>query len=61
MTRYIYKGKEIRHTQLLNIMRSAGIGSGYRVSHYVHLRNLAENGNEKAAEILKDLEVHYDK
>lgn len=56
-TVYIYKGKEIDHLDFLNIMKSAGLVSGWRVSHYQHLQDLAAKGNEKAIEILKDLEV----
>ena len=57
MTKYIYKGKEILHTELLSLMRNAGIGSGYRVSHYEHLKALASEGNTNAVAILKDLHV----
>lgn len=57
MTKYVYKGKEILHTELLSLMRKSGIGSGYRVSHYEHLKALASEGNVSAVAILKDLHV----
>lgn len=55
MKKYIYKGKEIGRLELISIMSSAGISSGYRVSHYQHLQNLASQGNASAKEILNNL------
>lgn len=57
MVKYIYKGKEIGRLGLISLMRSVGISSGYKVSHYEHLQNLASQGNTSAVEILNNLEV----
>lgn len=57
MTRYFYKGKEINHLEFIYIMRQNGLPSGWRKSHYEHLKELAENGNAKAIEILQNLKV----
>ena len=56
-TRYYFEGREIRHTQFLSIMRSAGLQSGYKESHFEHLTRLANSGNEKAQLILSKLTV----
>ena len=56
-TIYIYKGKEISHSEFLNICRKAGLTSGYRCSHYDHLVDMAFKGHSKAVEILNDLQV----
>ena len=56
-TVYIYKGKKIDHLEFLGLMRRNGIGSGYRVSHAEHLKNLAAKGNKKAQEILNNLVI----
>lgn len=57
MTKYYYKGKEISHLEFLRMMREIGLTSGYRVSHYQHLCDMAEKGNEKAMSLLADLRV----
>lgn len=57
MTTYYYKDKEILHLDFLRMMRKIGLTSGYRVSHYQHLRDMAEKGNEKAKALLADLRV----
>lgn len=54
-TKYFYKGKEIDHLRFLQLMKENGLTSGWRVSHWQHLQDLAEKGNEKAIELLKDL------
>ena len=56
-TKYIYKGKEISHSDFLAICRKAGLTSGYRCSHYDHLVDMAFKGQSKAIEILNDLQV----
>ena len=57
MTKYIYKGEEISHTRFITICQMAGIMGGRKKSHYQKLVEMAEQGNEKAAEILDNMEV----
>lgn len=57
MTTYIYKGQKISHTKILSLLRSAGIYGGNKLSHYEALVKAAENGNERATYILRDLKV----
>lgn len=57
MTTYIYKGKKISHSKLLILLRSAHIYGGNKLSHYDVLMREAEKGNERATNILRDLEV----
>ena len=57
MTKYIYKGEEISHTRFITICQMAGIIGGRKKSHYQKLVEMAEQGNEKAAEILGNMEV----
>ena len=57
MTKYIYKGEEISHTRFITICQMAGIMGGRKKSHYQKLVEMAEQGNEKAADILGNLEV----
>jgi hypothetical protein len=56
MTKYIYKGEEISHTRFITICQMAGIIGGQK-SHYQKLVEMAEQDNEKAADILSNLEV----
>ena len=57
MTKYIYKGEEISHTRFITICQMAGIMGGRKKSHYQKLVEMAEQGNDKAADILSNLEV----
>ncbi|WAX06739.1 hypothetical protein BK649P1_00036 [Bacteroides phage BK649P1] len=57
MTTYIYKGEKISHSKLLMLLRSAHVFGGNKLSHYEALVKAAENGNERATNILRDLEV----
>lgn len=57
MTTYIYKGEKISHLKLLILLRSAHIYGGNKLSHYEVLLREAEKGNERATNILRDLEV----
>lgn len=57
MTTYIYKGQKISHSKILSLLRSAGIYGGNKLSHYESLVKAAENGNERATYILRDLKV----
>lgn len=57
MATYIYKGEKISHSRLLMLLRSAHVHGGNKLSHYEALVKAAENGNERATSILKDLEV----
>lgn len=57
MAKYIYKGEEISHTRFITICQVSGIMGGRKKSHYQKLVEMAEQGNEKAAEILGNLEV----
>lgn len=57
MTTYIYKGEKISHSRLLMLLRSAHVYGGNELSHYEALVKAAENGNERATNILRDLEV----
>ena len=56
MTHYIYKGKEIRHTEFISLCRNNGINGG-RSTHCDKLQELAARGNERAINILKELEL----
>lgn len=53
--KYFYKGEEINHLRFLQLMRNAGLVSGRRVSHWEHLQDMAEQGNEKAIALLADM------
>ena len=55
MTTYIYKGQKISHSKILSLLRSAGIYGGNKLSYYEVLVKAAENGNERATYILRDL------
>lgn len=57
MTTYIYKGEKISHSKLLMLLRYAHVYGGNKLSHYEALVKAAENGNERATNILRDLEV----
>lgn len=57
MTTYIYKGEKISHSKLLMLLRSAHVFGGSKLSHYEALVQAAENGAERATNILRDLEV----
>lgn len=57
MATYIYKGKSISHSKLLMLLHSAHIYGGNKLSHYEVLLREAEKGNERATNILRDLEV----
>nr|DAT45911.1 MAG TPA: hypothetical protein [Caudoviricetes sp.] len=57
MTTYIYKGEKISHSKLLMLLRSAHVFGGNKLSHYEALVKAAESGNERATNILRDLEV----
>ena len=57
MTTYIYKGEKISHSKLLMFLRSANVYGGNKLSYYEALVKAAENGNERATNILRDLEV----
>ena len=57
MATYIYKGEKISHSKLLILLRSAHIYGGNKLSHYDVLMREAEKGNERATNILRDLEV----
>lgn len=57
MTKYIYKGQEISHTRFLTICQMAGVMGGRKKSHYEKLVEMAEQGNERAQDILSDIEV----
>lgn len=57
MTTYIYKREKISHSKLLMLLRSAHVYGGNKLSHYEALVKAAENGNERATNILRDLEV----
>lgn len=57
MTTYIYKGEKISHSKLLMLLHSAHIYGGNKLSHYEVLVREAEKGNERATNILRDLEI----
>ena len=57
MAKYIFKGEEISHTRFLSICRQAGLQNPRKRSMYEQLQALAAESNERAANILKDLEV----
>lgn len=60
MTTYIFKGKEIRHSSFILLLRSAGINGGRKLSYYQVLEKEAAKGNQRAIEILNNLEVIED-
>ena len=53
----MYKGKEIRHTEFIGLCKAIGVNGGRRKTYYQKLVEMAGNGNIKAVELLKDLEV----
>ena len=57
MTHYIYKGEEISHISFISLCQSIGCCGGRKMSHYEKLVEMAEKGNERAANVLKDLEI----
>lgn len=57
MTTYIYRGQEISHTRFISILRAAGINGGRKLSYLEVLTREVEKGNQKAIEILNNLEV----
>lgn len=57
MTTYIYKGEKISHSKLLMLLRSAHIYGGNKLSHYEALVQAAENGDERATNIIRYLKV----
>lgn len=57
MTKYIYNGKEISHISFIGICQRNGINGGRKMSHYDKLVEMAEKGNQKAIDILNNLEV----
>jgi hypothetical protein len=57
MAKYLFKGEEISHTRFLSICRQAGLQNPRKRSMHEQLKELAADGNERAANILKDLEV----
>lgn len=57
MTQYIYKGQEISHTSFIALCQRNGVNGGRRMSHYAKLVDMSNKGNERATNVLKDLEV----
>lgn len=57
MTTYIYKGEKISHSKLLMLLRSVHIYGGNKLSHYEALMREAEKGNERAINIMINLEL----
>lgn len=57
MTQYIYNGKEISHISFIGLCQRNGINGGRKMSHYDKLVAMAEEGNQKAIDILNNLEV----
>jgi hypothetical protein len=57
MTQYIYNGKEISHTSFISLCMSNGINGGRKMSFYEKLVQMAEQGNERAKNIMANLEV----
>ena len=57
MTQYIYNGKEISHTSFISLCMSNGINGGRKMSFYEKLVSMAEQGNERAINILNNLEI----
>ena len=57
MTQYIYNGKEISHISFISLCQRNGINGGRKMSHYDKLVEMAEKGNQKAIDILNNLEV----
>ena len=57
MTHYIYKGEEITHIDFIDLCKRNGIQGGPKWSTYDRLVDMAEKGNERAVNIMKDLEV----
>lgn len=57
MNKYIYQGKKISHTDFITLCQLNGIMGGRKKSHFQKLKEMAEQGNEKAIKILNALEV----
>jgi len=60
MTHYIYKGKEITHIAFIGLCQSNGINGGRKMSYYEKLVEMAQQGHERAAKILCELQVTVD-
>lgn len=57
MTKYIYQGKEIRHTSFIALCQRNGINGGRTKSYLQKLEEMADQGNMKSTEILNALVV----
>ena len=57
MTQYIYNGEEITQISFIYLCQRNGINGGGKMSHYDKLVAMAEEGNQKAIDILNNLEV----
>lgn len=57
MTQYIYNGTDISHISFISLCQRNGINGGRKMSHYEKLVKMAEEGNQKAIDLLKNLEV----
>lgn len=57
ITKYVYKGRIITHTDFISLLHRYGLNPGYRKIGIEHLKELADNGNEKAIDLLKDIQT----
>ena len=60
MTKYIFKGIEISHSRFVTICKMVGVNGGRKKSHLQVLCETAQRGNQKAKDILDNLEVVKD-
>lgn len=56
MKTIIYKGKEISHRNFITMLHFAGIDGGNKLTYYQSLQKQADKGNEKAIDIINNLQ-----
>lgn len=56
-TKYIYKGEEILHSTFIFLCRKIGVNGGRKFTTLEKLQQEANKGNEKAIELLSNLQI----
>ena len=56
-TKYIYKGEEILHSTFISLCRKIGVNGGRKFTTLEKLQQEANKGNEKAIELLSNLQI----
>lgn len=60
MTKYIYNGKPITHSKFITICQMNGIMGGRKKTHYQKMVEMAEQGNEKAQYLIRNIMIQND-